>query len=344
VVFTLVWIAWINGSFHHELHGNEDARARSTFLLQILILVAMAAAIPAAGGARGGAFAIAAAVLFAVLTLLWLLAARGDSPEYRRSSRLFVVGTAACAVLLAGSAALPAGTRVWVWAGVDVAYLAGFAVLLLTAMPAQAAAATVADALIERFGLFTIIVLGETLTGVVVGLSDRPLYGRTLAIGLVAVGIGFGAWWTYFDFAGHRRPRPTWPTNVLWMLTHLPLTASIAAMGAAMVSLIDHAHDSRTPAPTAWMLSAGTAAVLATTMILAACLRAWDEDRCLYRPLAWVCAVVAVACLALGAARPAPALLGITLVLLLGIPWSVTVARRLTTDESDTTDRALDPS
>jgi hypothetical protein len=105
-----------------------------------------------------------------------------------------------------------------------------------------------------------------------------------------------------------------------------------------------NAHDSRTPAPTAWMLCAGTAAVLATTMILAACLRAWDEDRCLYRPLAWVCAAVAVACLALGAARPAPALLGITLVPLLGIPWSVAVARRLTTDESDTTDRALDPS
>src|SRR4030081_1645705 len=27
VVFTLVWIAWINGSLHHELHGHEDARA-----------------------------------------------------------------------------------------------------------------------------------------------------------------------------------------------------------------------------------------------------------------------------------------------------------------------------
>ena len=31
VVFTLVWIAWANGSLHHELHGRDDARARSTF-------------------------------------------------------------------------------------------------------------------------------------------------------------------------------------------------------------------------------------------------------------------------------------------------------------------------
>ena len=71
VVFTLVWIAWLNGSLHHELHGHDDARARSTFLLQILILVAMGAFIPEAGGARGAAFAVAAGVLFAVLAVLW---------------------------------------------------------------------------------------------------------------------------------------------------------------------------------------------------------------------------------------------------------------------------------
>ena len=44
VVFTLVWIAWANGSLHHELHGHEDARARSTFLLQILVLAASSCA------------------------------------------------------------------------------------------------------------------------------------------------------------------------------------------------------------------------------------------------------------------------------------------------------------
>src|SRR5215472_2872101 len=106
VVFTLVWIAWANGSLHHELHGHDDARARSTFLLQILVLAAMGAFIPEAGGARGAAFAVAAAVLFAVLAVLWLLAARGDRLVYRRASLLYVAGTAACAVLLAGTAVL----------------------------------------------------------------------------------------------------------------------------------------------------------------------------------------------------------------------------------------------
>jgi low temperature requirement protein LtrA len=329
VVFTLVWIAWLNGSLHHELHGHDDARARSTFLLQILVLVAMGAFIPQAGGARGAAFAVATAVLFAILAVLWLLAARGDRPEYRRPSRLFVTGTAACAALLAGTAFLPAGARIPAWALLDAAYLAGLAAVILAASPAPEAAHFITDALIERFGLLTIIVLGETLTGVVAGLAREPVSGLTLAVGLVAVVVGFGAWWTYFDFAGHRQPRQTPAAGLQWILGHLPLTAAIAAMGAAMVTLVDHAHDGRTPAATAWVLCAGAAVVLCAVMLIAASLRAWHRDRWLYRPLASACAAVALVCLGLGAARPAPFVLGLALVVLLSIPWTLAVARRL---------------
>jgi low temperature requirement protein LtrA len=327
-VFTLVWIAWANGSLHHELHGHEDARARSTFLLQILVLVAMGAFIPQAGGARGAAFAIAGGVLFAMLAVLWLLASRGDRPEYRRPSRLFVIGTAACAVALAGTALLPASARIPAWGLLDAAYLAGFAAVILKTTPE--ATLTVTDALTDRFGTITIIVLGETLTGVVAGLARQPISGLTLAVGLTAVVVGFGAWWTYFDFAGHRLPRPNPAPSLQWMLGHLPLTAAIAAMGAAMVSLVDHAHDGRTPAATAWVLCAGAAVVLGATMLVAASLQAWQRDRGLYRPLARTCAAVAVACLGVGAARPASLLLGLALVVLLSIPWGLAVAYRLT--------------
>jgi len=327
-VFTLVWIAWANGSLHHELHGHEDVRGRSTFLLQILVLVAMGAFIPEAGGARGAAFAISAGVLFTILTVLWLLATHGDNPQYRQPSRLFVAGTAACAILLVNTAFLPASARMLAWGLIDVAYLAGFVVVMF-ATPAEATAVLVTDALIERFGLITIIVLGETLTGVVAGLAREPISGLTLSVGLVAVVVGFGAWWTYFDFAGHRHPRPNAAAGLQWMLGHLPLTGAIAAMGAAMVSLVEHAHDGRTPAATAWLLCAGAAGVLCATMLVAASLQAWRSDRGLYRPLVPTCAAVAAACLAVGAVRPPPLILGLALVVLLGIPWSLAVARRL---------------
>ncbi len=328
-IFTLVWIAWANGSLHHDLHGHDDARARSTFLVQIVVLAAMGAFIPQADGARGAAFAVAAGVLFAVLAVLWLLASRGDTPEFRQRSWLFVIGTAACAVLLAGTALLPAGARVPAWGVLDVAYLAGYTAAVLDSTPVQAAAMVISDALTERFGAFIIIVLGETLTGVVAGLSGEPVSAMALAVGLVAVVIGFGAWWTYFDLAGQRRPRPERRPGLRWELGHLPLTAAIAAMGAAMVSLTEHAHDTRTPAATAWVLGAGAAVVLCATMLVAGTLPAWDRDRALYRRLTRTCAVVALACLGVAAVRPAPLLLGLVIVLLLSIPWSIAVVHRL---------------
>ena len=339
-VFALVWIAWLNGSLHHELHGHEDARGRSMFLLQILVLVPLGAFIPDAGGARGVAFAVDAGVLFAVLALLWLLAARGDTPEYRRPSMLFVTGTAVCAVVLAASAALPADARVLTWGLLALAYLAGFVFVIRRAIPERAVVLSVTDALTERFGLFIIIVLGENVTGVVEGLAHESSNALTLAVGLVAVVVGFGSWWTYFDFAGHRLPRPTRASTVQWMLVHLPLTAAVAAMGAAMVDLVEYAHESRTPAATAWVLCGGAAVVLCSTMVLANSLRVWHKDRRLYRPLARTCVAAAVVCVAVGAVRPAPLVLGLLLILAFAVPWGLAVAIRL----SDKTEPAPNPT
>ncbi|AJF69424.1 hypothetical protein SVTN_00785 [Streptomyces vietnamensis] len=333
-VFVLVWIAWLNGSLHHELHGHEDVRARVTFLLQILVMVPLGAFIPGAGGAEGAAFAVAAGVLFAVLALLWLLASLRDRPEYRRSSRLYVIGTAVCAAVLIVSAVLPAAARVWTWGVLAAAYLACFAAVVLKAAPVALAALSVTHALIERFGLLIIIVLGETVTGVVSGLAAEPVDALTLTVGLIAVVVGFGAWWTYFDFAGHREPRRTPAATVQWMLTHLPLTAAVAAMGAAMVSLVEHAHDPSTAPATAWVLCGGAAVVLISTVLVSATLQAWRTRQGLYRPLSRTCAAAALACLALGAARPAPPVLALILVLIFGIPWGLAVAYRLRHEET----------
>jgi hypothetical protein len=54
--------------------------------------------------------------------------------------------------------------------------------------------------------------------------------------------------------------------------------------------------------------------VLGATMLIAASLSAWRREQDLYRPLARTCAAVAVVCLGIGAVRPAPLVLGVTLV------------------------------
>ena len=250
VVFTLVWIAWTNGSLHHELHGREDARGRSTFLLQILVLAAMGAFIPqvaARAGQRSPSPRRCCSRYWPCCGCWRRVAtppgtadrAGCTSPGQRRAPSCWPVPPCC---LLPPDAPL---------ALLDAVYLAGFAAVTLTALSAQPAALTVTDALIDRFGTLILIVLGETLTGVVTGLAAQPVSGLTLSVGLVAVVVGFGAWWTYFDLAGHRHPRPERTASLQWMLGHLPLTAAIAAMGAAMVSLGGHAHDARIPAATA---------------------------------------------------------------------------------------------
>jgi MFS-type transporter involved in bile tolerance (Atg22 family) len=100
-----------------------------------------------------------------------------------------------------------------------------------------------------------------------------------------------------------------------------------------MVTLVDHAHGGRTPAATAWVLCAGTAVVLCATMLLSVSLPIWNSHHGLYQPLVRICAVVAVACLGLGAWRPAPLVLGPALVLLLSIPWVFAVVRHLASED-----------
>ncbi len=298
-------IAWFNGTLHHELHGREDApRLGSCSWLQILVLVlSWVPSSPRQAAPAGVPSPPTPLCCSTVVALLWFLAARGDQPEYRRPSRQYVIGTALCAAVLAVSAFLPAGPRVLVWGLTGVAYLAGLAAVTAMASPLRADALTMTDALIERFGLLIIIVLGETVTGVVSGLAHTPVDALTLVVALIAVVAGFGAWWTYFDFAGARPPRRARPPTLVWMLTHLPLTAAVAGMGAAMVSLVHGAHATRTPTSTAWALGTGTAVVLASTAVLTTCLQAWGDQPGRSRPLLMICIAASIGCLGVGVAR-----------------------------------------
>ena len=75
-------------------------------------------------------------------------------------------------------------------------------------------------------------------------MSGEPVGALTLAVGLVAVVVGFGAWWTYFDFAGGRRPRPERAASVQWMLGHLPLTAASIPWTLAVARRLANGVDS----------------------------------------------------------------------------------------------------
>ncbi len=154
----------------------------------------------------------------------------------------------------------------------------------------------------------------------------------TITTGMIALVIGFGFWWIYFDVVGRRLPRSDGPALANWLLSHLPLTLSIAAAGAAMVSLIGHAHDARTPASTAWLLSGAVALGLLALILTERALVDADRLVVVYRPLSVALAGGAAAALVVGWGRPAPWLLSLLLVAILSVLWLFAVSRFLRAD------------
>ena len=225
----------------------------------------------------------------------------------------------AIAVVIGATALLDdAGFRTWVWLVVmggsltRVLWQQGRRDELLNE------AVQVTESMAERFGLFTIIVLGEVVVGVADGLAEQE--DRTLmaiVTGFLALGIGFGFWWNYFDFIGRRIPREGTTPRVTWIHGHLTLALAIAAAGAGMVSLVEHAGDARTPAATAWLVTGSVAALAVSLAALVWTMEA-HPSRAMVAPLLLVLAVVA---LIVGAFRPAPWLLALSMQALLMAVW-----------------------
>jgi low temperature requirement protein LtrA len=227
-------------------------------------------------------------------------------------------------VVILVSALLPAELRLAVWAIYTVGWIILLSVLGRAGVGISRALIPT-DSLVERFGTFTLIVLGEVVFGVVDGLSQSPHDLKTIGTGMVALVVGFGFWWIYFDVVGGRLPKREGRALVNWILSHYPITLSIAVAGAGMVSLLEHAHDARTAAPTSWLLSGAVAVGLVFLIPTSRALADAGLLAAAFRPLWAAMAAGAALSLVIGWARPAPWLLALLLVAVLLLVWAVAV-------------------
>jgi low temperature requirement protein LtrA len=331
VVFALIWIAWINGSLYLELHGREDGRTRTVVFVQMGVLVLLAVYTAEAAASSGRGFALVYATFLALMTWLWWAVHREDRrvhPEFLTVTRRYVVAIGLSAVAVFASATLPATPRLVVWACLAIGWI-GALVALGHSPVGWNRGLTPTDSLVERFGSFTIIVLGEVVFGVVGGLSASARDVKTITTGMIALVIGFGFWWIYFDLVGRRLPRPDGGALASWLVSHLPITLSITAAGAAMVSLIGHAHDARTPTSTAWLLAGAVALGLLALSVTTRALADAERLVAVYRPVKVAMATGAGAAVVAGWARPAPWFFALLLVAILSVLWFFAVSRFL---------------
>jgi len=330
IVFTMLWFAWFNGSLYIELHGREDGRTRLQVFFQMGILALLAVFTGDAAGSTGPQFALVYAGFLAFMGYQWYAIReldRIERPEFMRITFFYVSGMAISTIAVGATALLAPDARLIAWGVFAGAWIIGLS-LGARVRGRLTEGIQPTDSLVERFGLFTIIVLGEVILGVVTGLSEAGPDPLTIATGSLAMVIGFGFWWIYFDVVGRRLSRPggsVWA----WMLSHLPIQLSIVATGAGIVNLIEHAHDATTPPETALLLGGSVAIGLLGLILTERSLEDAIRLESVYRQLGLVLALGAAVAYLAGWLAPAPWLLAALLVAVLTVLWFFVVARMI---------------
>jgi low temperature requirement protein LtrA len=300
-LFVAVWQSWINGTQYHDLHGTNDISARVFTFAQMLAIAVMAVHIGNVPGDGESGFALAYAANTLVLVVLWFRTGLHD-PSHRPGSVPYSTGYLISAVLFAASAWVDGPARPWMWAVALVAEVIGLVLGLHLWTPPETqdgeAIIATTPSLIERMGLFVIIVLGEVIVGAVNGMAEvEPLSGAAVVVGVLGVVVAIGVWWIYFDLVSHRRPVQRF--TQVWLNLHLPLVIAIAAGGAGVLGTVEHANGPL-PDTTRWLLVGSLAAAMLSVVLLAATLEVRRAFPAIYRTAETVLAVCAVLSIGVG--------------------------------------------
>jgi low temperature requirement protein LtrA len=240
-LYAPVWWAWVGFVIYTDRFGTDDLSDRFKTLLQFGAVLVLAAAASEATADRAPAFAAAYGAFRLILAVRYAIAAhyvREARPECARQS----AGFAVAAGIWIASAFVPAPWRFWMWG-------AGLAIDVLTPFLSPRMHDIVppdAGHIEERFGTFINITLGEGFVGLVEAMRDKPWSGALFATAALSLVIGFSIWWGFFASLDQspikevRESHRTWPYKV-FVFSHLPLAAGVAALGMAVGNLAEDA-------------------------------------------------------------------------------------------------------
>ena len=239
MVFFGIWWAWMNFTWFASAYDTDDVPYRLAVFVQITGALILAAGVPRAFDEHDFTIAtIGYVVMRLALVGQWLRAARSD-PARRSTAYRFAIGVTACQIGWVALLFFPTA-----WWGFPALVLAE----LLVPIWAEQAEPTRwhPEHITERYGLFTIIVLGETVLSASLAIQSA-IETSHLNANLVMIVIGgllivFSMWWLYFDQPGHTL-LTSLRTAFVWGYSHLLIFASAAAVGAGLAVTVDQAMD-----------------------------------------------------------------------------------------------------
>jgi low temperature requirement protein LtrA len=236
-IFSLIFWSWINGSNYHDIHGSAGIRTRYFTLLQMFVVAAVTITLPDLFEGNHQTFAIAFACVQTIITYLWWSVGYYD-PEHRRLNTYYTICYCTSLVFIIGSVFTNLQTANYLWgAALFFNYLAPFIAGPGTVREFRNRGLNyvTSTSMIERFGLFTIIVLGETILGIVHGISNlNHTTTEVWVLFMLAVLIAFLLWWIYFDMTGDSEAKPGYSNFLAINLFNIPLLASFAATGSSI--------------------------------------------------------------------------------------------------------------
>lgn len=235
--FFAVWWAWMNFTWFASAYDTDDSAYRLCTMVQMIGVLILAAGVARAAQGDFGMVTIGYVVMRSGLVALWWRAAR-EHPERRQTCMRYVVGILSVQSLWVARLALPP----------TLGYPSFFALVVAElAVPMWAAKSGHtpwhAHHIAERYGLFTIIVLGECVLGATTAIGniiDAQGWSWNVAwVGGGATSLVLALWWVYFlvpsgESLHHHRERA-----FRWGYGHFTVFASLAALGAFLGVVAD---------------------------------------------------------------------------------------------------------
>ncbi len=313
ILFVPVWWAWVGHTFYLTRFDSDDLVHRLITMLQIVAVASLIVHLPDALGKSSAGFALSYAAVRYILVAEYFRAGR-HIPHVRPLINRYMIGFGGAATLWAASVLIPAPHRFLMW------YLA-MAVDFLAPVTAGQLHARFPPHLMhlpERFGLFTIIVIGEAVVGVVMGIGADRLTLVVGASGVMGLIIAFTLWWGYFEGVRGAGTRQLTSRNHVrayqqWLYSHLPLTMGIASVAVGIKKLMLLAPREMMPAQEAWIVcaSAGVCMFSLNTIFLSSYPGKPPREALRFALPHYALAFLAVAVGALGAVLSGIAILGI---------------------------------
>jgi low temperature requirement protein LtrA len=307
-LFLLIWWAWIGHTFYATRFDTDDVIQRLLTLTQIFIVAVMAANAKDALDSRSSAgFAAAYAVMRLVLVLQYARARRLPQAQALATRHLTGHGVAAALWLASAFAGVP--VRFWIW---GVALAVDVSTPLL-ALPHTVHVPPDAAHLPERFGLFTLILLGESVVDVMHGMETQDGWSVPAALSaFLGMAITFLIWWWYFDgieATADRlvRSRREAVHFQIWSYGHFPLYLGIAVAGIGLGRIVSGGGHMRLAGADAVILGAALAAVMVAMTVIAATVSGRRRGVASHRRLLLHGALAALTLGAPAAAAPVPA-------------------------------------